>query len=830
MQAFSFVWSRVYSRHMAKKNSKKAEKERLVLLDAHAIIHRAYHAMPEFSNSKGEPTGALYGISAMLMKIVADLKPDYIAACYDLPQKTFRHEAYEAYKGTRQKVDDGLVAQIKSSRRIFEAFGIPMYDAPGFEADDIIGTIVERMSAAEREHIDTIIASGDMDTLQLVDDARVRVFTLKKGINDTVMYDEPGVVERFGFGPKLLPDYKGLRGDPSDNIIGIAGIGEKTATDLIRQFGTIESIYKKLKSDEAAVLAVVKPRVVELLKNGEEEALFSKTLATIRRDAPIEFHLPEQKFRESMDLARVLELFRELEFRSLVPRAESLFGAGNAGGKAAAVSHTAGANRSLAEEAAPQPVEDVDPADLKKTAIALWLINSDLSNITVDNITHYGGAKSYDDGKRKILADIKEQGLTYVYEDIELAILPIVEEMERTGIMIDPKRMAALSAEAHTELDAIQKNIHRMAGREFNINSPKQLGEVLFDELKVGEGSGARLKKTETGARSTRESELAKLQGLHPIIDEILKYRELSKLLFTYIDTLPALAGKDGRIHATFNQAGTTTGRFNSSNPNLQNIPMSDGLAKRIREAFSAPKGKTFIAFDYSQIELRVAALMSGDDYLIDTFEAGKDIHAAVASRVFGVPESEVAGDMRRKAKVINFGILYGMGVTALQQNLGSSRKEAQEFFDGYFASFPSIAGYMESVKAFAKKHGYTETLFGRRRHFPLMKSPLPYLRAAAERQAGNAPLQGTAADCIKIAIRDADQALKNERLDQKAKLILQVHDELVYEVDDDAVREVSVLVENVMKSVLPREFLKGKRPVPLEVHVSTGANWGELK
>lgn len=802
----------------AKTKKAQAEKERLVLLDAHAIIHRAYHAMPDFANSKGEPTGALYGISAMLMKIVADLKPDYIAACYDLPQKTFRHEAYEAYKGTRQKANEDLIAQIKSSRRIFEAFGIPMYDAPGFEADDIIGTIVEHMSAAERAHIDTIIASGDMDTLQLVDDSRVRVFTLKKGINDTVMYDEPAVVERFGFGPRLLPDYKGLRGDPSDNIIGIAGIGEKTATDLIRQFGSIEDIYMKLKKDEAAVLAVVKPRIVELLKNGEEEALFSKTLATIRRDAPIEFHLPEKTFRESLDTAAVVALFRELEFRSLVPRAESLFGAQEQG---------SGTPRPAADAV----IAAVDPEDMKRVALALWLLNSDLSNITAEDIAHYGGATRYEDGKRNILADIAGHGLSYVYEDIELAILPVVEEMERTGITIDPKKMSALSLEAHAELDAVQKDIYRHAGHEFNVNSPKQLGEVLFDELKVGEGSGTRLKKTEGGARSTRESELVKLQGMHPIIDDILRYRELSKLLFTYIDPLPALAGADGRIHATFNQAGTTTGRFNSSNPNLQNIPAADGLAKKIREAFVAPKGKTFLAFDYSQIELRVAALLSGDDYLIDTFEAGKDIHSAVASRVFGVPEDAVTHDMRRKAKVINFGILYGMGVSALQQNLGTSRKEAQEFYDGYFASFPKIAGYMESVKTFAKQHGYTETLFGRRRYFPLMKSPLPYLCAAAERQAGNAPIQGTAtADIIKMAIRDADRALKEEGLAGKAKLILQVHDELVYEVDDDAVREVSALVENVMKNVLPQEFLKGRRPVPLEVHVSAGSNWGELK
>ena len=802
---------------MPAKTTPKNSKKRLVLLDAHAIIHRAYHAMPDFSNSKGEPTGALYGISAMLMKIATDLKPDYIVACYDLPQKTFRHEAYEAYKGTRQKADEGLVAQIISSRRIFEAFNIPMYDAAGFEADDILGTIVEKMHADKT--IEIVIASGDMDTLQLVDGTKVQVFTLKKGLNDTIMYDEDAVMARFGFGPKLLPDYKGLRGDPSDNIIGIAGIGEKTATDLITQFGSIESIYKKLKKDEAEVAKVVKPRIVELLKNGEEEALFSKTLATIRRDAPIDFVVPEKTFQESADLAKVETLFRELEFRALTPRVHTLFGV--------SPKSDAGADGATGTN---EQKESIDPLQFKKLSLALWLLNSDLNNPTPEDILYYGGAKNLAEAETKILADIKERGLTYVYENIELPIMPIIENMEKYGVKLDVKKMAKLAEIGHTELDGIEKRIKEFAGRDFNINSPKQLGEILFDELKVGEGTGTKLKKTEGGARSTRESELQKLKGMHPIIDEILRYRELSKLLSTYIDVLPAQVDEGGRIHATFNQAGTTTGRFNSQNPNLQNIPVSDGLAKQIREAFVAADGYKLVAFDYSQIELRVAALMSGDDYLIDTFEAGKDVHSAVASRVFHVPENEVTHDMRRTAKVINFGILYGMGVTALQQNLGTSRKEAQEFHDAYFASFPKIREYSDGVVEFAKKHNYTETLFGRRRNFKDLRSPLPYLRASAERQAGNAPLQGTAADCIKIAIYAADQALRGAHLIDSAHLVLQVHDELVYEVKESDVEKVSVLVENAMKNVLPKEFLKGRRSVPLEVHVSAGDNWGELK
>ncbi|MEI6316592.1 MAG: DNA polymerase [bacterium] len=801
--------------------SEKIKKQRIILLDAHAIIHRAYHALPDFSNSSGEPTGALYGIATMLMKIVTDLKPDYVIACYDLPQKTFRHEAYKDYKAGRQKADENLVKQIISSRRIFETLNIPIYDAPGFEADDILGTIVEETK--KDKSVEIVIASGDMDTLQLVEGKRVQVFTLKKGINDTVIYDENAVVARFGFVPKLLPDYKGLRGDPSDNIIGIVGIGEKTATDLIGNFGTIENLYKTLKKNPESFVEIgIKPRMIELLKNGEEEALFSKTLATIRRDAPIAWQKPEKTFLENIEIEKVEEMFREFEFRSLINRVRTVFG---------------GAASAAADAAPRVELVDSNPDETKRLAIAMWLLNSDLTNVTYEDVIHYGGSKNFDDARTKILHDIKEKNLSFVYEKIELPIISIVDGMEKYGIRVDTNMMQRLSEEGHKQLSAVEKTIWQMAGREFNVSSPKQLGEVLFDELKVGEGTGTRMKKTEGGARSTRESELQKLQGMHPIIDQIFVYRELSKLLSTYIDTLPALVGEDGRLHASFIQAGTTTGRFSSQNPNLQNIPTENnsvaGQGKKIREAFIADKGYKFIAFDYSQIELRIAALLSCDEFLIQVFKDGKDIHSAVASRVFGVSVDAVTADMRRKAKVINFGILYGMGVTALQQNLGGTRKEAQEFYDSYFKSFPKIAGYMDSITEFAKANGYTETLFGRRRYFGALKSPLPFMRAMAERQAGNAPIQGTAtADCIKLAISDAHEALQKAGLVDKVHLVLQVHDELVYEVEEKEVEKVSKLVEEAMKNVIKNrpEFLKGKSDVPLEVHVAVGNNWGELK
>jgi len=804
-----------YNRPMAK--TTKADTKRLILLDSHAIIHRAYHALPDFSSSKGEPTGALYGLSNMLLKITTDLKPDYIIAAYDLPQKTFRHEAYEGYKATRMKADDALVAQIIRSRDVFNAFRIPIYDCPGFEADDILGTIVDKTK--KDKNLEIIIATGDMDTLQLVDGGGIKIFTLKKGITDTVIYDREGVIKRYGFAPELLPDFKGLRGDPSDNIIGIKGIGEKTATTLITTFGTIENIYKALKKDDPRFSKIgITPRIIGLLKDGEEEAFFSKTLATIRRDAPIKFSLPEKTFRENIDKKEINDLFLELEFRSLRQRIETIFGDGVV----------------VPRDAVEKKSEDIEDDELTKISIAYSLLNSEAGIADKDEIISYGKSKNFAEAKEKILSDIKKENLSYVYEDIELAIFPIVKAMGNYGVKVDKDYLKKLGKEYHSNLDKLEKSIWKSAGREFNINSPKQLGEILFDEMKIDQIGGSRaskkMKNTAGGARSTRESELEKLRDLHPIINDIFSYRELQKLLSTYVDVLPDLVGEDGRIHAKWNQIGAATGRFSSQDPNLQNIPIKSDLGKKIRYGFVAPKGYKLISFDYSQIELRVAALMSGDEYLTKVFEEGKDVHSAVASRVFRVAEKDVTHEMRRRAKVINFGILYGMGVSALQQNLGTSRAEAQEFYNNYFIQFPSIRGYLDGEIEFAKKHGYTETLFGRRRHFAGIKSSIPFIRAMAERMAINAPLQGTAADCIKIAIREADLALRNEKLIDKTHLILQVHDELVYEVEESVVKEAKVLIENTMKNVLPREFLKNKKPVPLEVHVASGDNWGELK
>jgi DNA polymerase-1 len=819
------------------KTKEQNKSKTLVLLDSHAIIHRAYHALPEFLSSSGEPTGALYGLSSMLMKIVTELKPDYIVACYDLPQKTFRHIAYDAYKAGRAKTDPALIVQLQKSRQIFEGFNIPIYDAPGFEADDILGTIVQKLK--KDKNVNIIIASGDMDTMQLVDGKKVQVYTLKKGITDTILYDEDAVMERFHFKPKLLPDYKGLRGDTSDNIIGIKGIGEKTAENLITNFGTIEEIYKQLqvKNHESDFKKIgISDRMIELLKNNEEEALFSKTLATIRTDAPIDFKLPAKTFWESADLKKIEKVFADFEFRSLLARLRNFFGNGTqAPTKEDAQRSLRNDQRELAlpgqsandGEHFPLPAQDVDPKKLQEASIALWLINSDISTPGLEDMYFFAKTESFDTAYEYIFKQLKERKLEKIYEEIEKPIISIVKKMEDFGILIDKKYFENLSALYHKELDSLTKKIYKMAGTEFNINSPKQLGEILFGKLGMKSGK----KKSASGSFSTKVSILEDLAEENEIIKEILAYRELQKLLSTYVDVIPQMAGADNRLHARFIQNATTTGRFSSQDPNLQNLPIKTELGRRIRGGFVASPRHKLAAFDYSQIELRVAAMLSGDKNMTQIFRDRKDIHSGVASFVFGVPIEKVDSEMRRRAKVINFGIIYGMGVSALRKNLGGTREEAQKFYDNYFHQFSGIRDYLENVKMFATKNSYTETLFGRRRYFPNINSRIPFLKNMAERTATNAPIQGTAtADIIKLAIRYAEEDLKKAGLLDKVHLVLQIHDELVYEINEEVLEKADKIIKNAMEGVLERSYLHYKTDIPLLVHSGFGDNFGEVK
>jgi len=783
--------------------------KRLVLLDSHAILHRAYHALPDFSTAKGEPTGALYGLSMMLIKAIEDLKPDYIVATYDLAGPTHRHEVFKEYKAGRQKTDDALIRQLNTSREVFNALGIPIYDKEGFEADDMLGTIVEQLIHPKikiDEEVEIIIASGDMDTLQLVVGDRVKVFTLKKGIKDTIIYDEKAVYNRFGFGPELIPDYKGLRGDPSDNIPGIKGVGEKTASILITSFGTLEHMYTELDAghEDAFIKVGITPRIVQLLKDNKEEAEFSKMLATIRRDAPIEFVFPEKTFRNALDLKKIKALWGELEFRTLGQRLENVL-----------------AVKSSQGQMLIYPV--VSKEELEKTGIALWLVNSNVTNPDIEDVLNFGNTDSFEVAKKMIFEELDKRNLRKIYEMIELPLIPITHRMEDRGVKINKLFLEKLGKIYHTKLSILEKSIWDGAGVEFNINSPKQLGEILFDKLCL---IGKNMKKTGGGARSTRESELEKLRDLHPIVPMIFEYRELQKLLSTYIDAIPPQLDADNRLHTDFISSGTTTGRMASLNPNLQNIPIKSELGKAIRNAFIPEKGFTLISLDYSQMELRIAAFLSGDTKLIDIFKKEEDVHASVAASVFKVPIKEVTSDMRRKAKVINFGILYGMGVLALKQNLGTSREEAQTFMDEYFATFSILAAYIDQVKADAARKGYTETFFGRRRYFEGLDSKIPYIRAAAERMAFNAPIQGTEADIIKLALIRIDEYLTKEKLENDVFPLLQVHDELVFEIRDDKAEEVSKRILDIMESVVNPADIHG---VVLKAERALGSNWGEL-
>jgi DNA polymerase-1 len=799
-------------------NTTTKDLKRVILLDSHAILHRAYHALPDFMSSKGESTGGLYGLATMILKIIEELKPHYVIATYDLPQATYRHEAYADYKAGRAKIDENLVAQIIRSRDLFEAFSIPIYDKPGFEADDMLGTIAEKLK--KDKNVEVIIASGDMDTMQLVDDKCVQVYTLRKGIKDTILYDEDAVNARYGFGPKLLPDFKGLRGDPSDNIIGIKGIGEKTATILIQKFGTIEAMYKALKKNKEAFKkeAGLTDRIVGLIEEGEEEALFSKMLATIRRDAPIDFKLPEKEWKASVDMKKVEELFKALEFRSLGVRVKEVLGLTDAFGDSL--------DGSDSDSASGETKEDIDKDQFRKTALALSVLDSNIAEPELDDILRFAKAETFEKAQENIFAQLDKSPVKKIYTDIELPLMPITDKMHDIGIKIDAGYLKKLSKDYHIELEKLQKDIWKMAGEEFNVNSPRQLGTILFEKmgLKV-KGQ----KKTAGGAMSTRESELEKMRELHPIIEQILHYRELQKLLSTYIDTIPNMIASDERLHTRFVQIGAVTGRMASKDPNLQNIPIKSELGRNIRKAFVAEKGYKLAALDYSQIELRLAAILSGDEGLLEIFKSGRDVHTEVASRVFKVPTEKVDKEMRRKAKVINFGILYGMGVNALRANLGkgTSREEAQLFYNEYFNTFATLASYLDKVKAEAERNGYTETMFGRRRYFEGIKSKIPFIKAAAERMAINAPIQGSQADIIKIAMIRIDEYITKQKWENEARMLLQVHDELIFEVSDKILDGFCDKVRNIMQDVLPPEKTKG---VPILANCNTGPSWGDMQ
>ncbi|MFA5061616.1 MAG: DNA polymerase I [Patescibacteria group bacterium] len=888
---------------------------RYIVIDGNAIVHRAYHALPPLTTKAGVMVNAVYGFTSMLLKVWHDLKPDCIAVTFDMAGPTFRHEKYKAYKATRVKADQELYDQIPLVHEVVKSFGLPVYEKKGYEADDVIGTIVKQLKD------EVFIVTGDMDTLQLIRDG-VKVYTLRKGMSDVVVYDEDEFKKKFGFGPELMVDYKALRGDASDNIPGVPGIGEKTAMELVQKFGTIENIYKKLKNDKKKIEAELKPGVIKKLVEGEDLAKMSKELSTIDCDVPdIKFDSEHCRIKE-FDKEKINELFQKFEFVSLLKRVPGFMAAGEFGGtkktkekkiKAEEVKLVEIKNeeelkklfkaiRERKSFAARAVLDNPEPLDANLLGIIfiagpeayfvgdnylkkVWEIFSDkdlelvghdlkdlvkvlkLKNVEIQNrifdvmIASYllnPGSRAHDipsvvlkvlgkgltaasgqeslfgidkkslayelflisQAKEKLSKDLEKADNLGLFNKIEMALIPVLAQMELNGIAVDLNLLKDLSKDVNEEIKSETKKIYEMAGTEFNIASPIQLREILFDRLGL---SVIGIKKGKTGL-STSAEELEKLHGLHPIIEEVENYRELAKLQNTYIDVLPTLINKKtGRIHTHFNQAVAATGRLSSSDPNLQNIPIRTELGKKVRETFVSEPGNVLISADYSQIELRIVASMAQDKTMIEIFSKGEDIHKATAAAINGVPLQDVTPDMRYRAKEVNFGVLYGMGAYGLSWRTGISQAEAKDFIAKYFAAFSGVREYIARTLEFTKKEGYCETLFGRRRYIPELNASNHQLRAAAERMAINHPIQGTAADLMKMAMIEVEKEIAKLQKDGDIRMILQVHDELVLEVKKGLEEKVSKIVKEVMENVV-------KLRVPIEVGVNFGHSWGKLK
>ena len=845
----------------------------LILFDGHALVHRAFHALPSLSASKtGEPTGAVYGFVLQLLKVLQDLRPTHLAMAFDRPAPTFRHLEFEEYKAQRPKAPDELVRQLGRVRDVVRAFNIPIFELDGYEADDIIGTI-SRQAAAQG--INTIIVTGDNDELQLVSE-KAKVLLPQRGFADSTLCDPKSVQEKYGVSPEQIPDLKGLQGDPSDNIPGVPGIGPKTAARLIQEFGSVDGIYQRLGE-------VTPDKLRETLRAQEAQARQSRRLATIVTDVPIEFDL-ESCRAVGYDRDAAVQLFRELEFFKILNRLPDLGAAREQAAAARAAEevrytlvNTAAAleqavaglseSRSLIVRLAaerrergsaelvglalgvpsgeiyylplgsagldPRPtLERLRPlmADERvgkvahdgkeaikalaehgvelrplafDTMIAAYLLGdkgAELPSLALGriglelavrppakrglftevNIEERAGNASAEvraiDRLRPLLEEeLSQKELMKLFNEVEMPLVAVLAGMERNGVALDAGLFRELSQSLGRQLVSLEDQVYAFAGRRFNINSPQQLGAMLFGELHLPGG-----RKTKSGY-STEASVLDGLKTSFPIVKLILEYRQLAKLRSTYIDALPALVDpRTGRLHTTFNQAATATGRLSSSEPNLQNIPIRGELGRQVRQAFVAAPSCLLVSADYSQIELRILAHLSQDARLLEAFRQDRDIHAATASEVFAVPIGGVTTDMRRVAKVVNFGIIYGMSDFGLEQATGLSREQAARFIAAYFERYPGVKSYLESTRRKAREQGYVETVMGRRRYIPDLNSGNRQVREAAERMAINMPVQGTAADIIKVAMVSLQREIDRRGL--KSRLILQVHDDLLLE------------------------------------------------
>lgn len=893
-----------------------------LVIDANSLLHRSYHALPPFTTKDGTVVNAVYGFVSTLLKSIKEFQPTHIAAAFDLEGGTFRHEEYKKYKGTRKKAEQDLYDQFPIVKDVLSAMNIPIAEKKKFEADDVIGTLV----AQKEKDVAYVILTSDMDALQLVN-GNTKVYRLRKGVTDIVLFDEKGVKEKYKLTPSQIVDYKALRGDPSDNIPGVKGIGEKTATDLLLQFGTLDALYKAVAEEDPNI----KPAALKKLQEHNKDAYLSQRLAQIRHDTPIDTTLTTYAWN-GFDEMKMRDEFQKLEFKSLMDRIPKhlevtatketttpavhddgyvLVDSDNAfadfvkqlqAQKAFAVdtettgidplqAHLLGISVSWNKEEAfyinyaghPAWLKELTPifADegVKKyghnikydmhvleragaplagvsfdTMVAAYLIRPGMRQYGLDNVVfkEFGyRMKPIEDligkrGKNQLTMDqvplaelswyacedadftfqlvaqlsdqLEEHELQKLFDDIEMPLVEVLRQMEAAGVSIDAPFLKTMERSMAQKISNVQKKIFTHAGREFNIKSPLQLKEVLFDELGI---STEGLAKTKTGV-STAASELEKLEGEHPIVDNIMEYREFTKLQSTYVKTLPKLVNPETkRLHTSYNQTITATGRLSSSNPNLQNIPIRTELGNEIRKAFVAAQGNVLVSADYSQVELRIVASLAKDEKMIEAFRSGEDIHSRTAAYVFDVPLEKVTKEMRYSAKEVNFGVLYGMGVYGLASRRKISRERAREFIEKYFSVYEGVYRFLEETRSRAQDQGYVETMFGRKRYLPEMYSEMRQLRAQAERMAVNFPVQGSAADIIKIAMIHIAEKLPE--LSKKSLMILQVHDELVFDVPEDEVQTISEFVRKEMESIVTLD-------VPLLVDVRSGENWGTLK
>ncbi|MFA5886204.1 MAG: DNA polymerase I [Patescibacteria group bacterium] len=931
-------------------------KPKLIIIDGNALIHRSFHALPPTLRTKnGLLVNAVYGFTSFLLKALSEFKPEYVVLTLDKKDPTFRHETYSDYKATRVKAPDELYEQIPVVKKVATAFNIPIFELSGYEADDLIGTICEQTKL--EKNLEKIIITGDLDTLQLVNE-KTKVYTMSRGLSDSVLYGPEQIHARYGLRPDQIIDYKALRGDPSDNIPGVKGIGEKTASELLIEFGNLAGVYKAVKNKNQKI----KNRILELLKEHQANAYLSQDLATIRLNAPLKFSLTDIKF-SNFQLETVLTLFSELEFKSLLnkvkdvrdnlnqaadqknqnlankvpsdknlttpiiaPSGQAKFSRNAQDFNYQLIDFSAAGNKKFTtfyKKLKTRPdftidseTSGLDPLSVKliglsfswqvgaayfvlinkerleklrsilennkiekfghnlkfdyrilknqgiqlrgltfDTMLASYLLNPASRQHNLDNLvfTEFGFEKiskkdlaasqgaqlalnfsaldpeklslySCEDADftnrlvKSLAPKLKTAGLEDLFKKIEMPLVSILGDMENNGIKLDPTLIDELNQEISQKIKSLEKNIYQLAKTEFNINSTKQLKEVLFTKLDI---PTTNLKRTKTGF-STAEDELIKLHDLHPIISPLQEYRELNKLQTTYLNALPKMINlKTGRLHTSFNQTITATGRLSSNDPNLQNIPTRGLAGQKIRRAFIAETGWRLLGLDYSQIELRLAAAMSGDKKMITAFKAGADIHTATAAEINGVKLNEVTKAMRRAAKATNFGILYGQGAHGLSQNAGIPYWQASEFIKKYWLAYPGIKKMMDDFIKKARSQGYALTLFGRRRPLPELNSSIAMIKKSAERMAINAPIQGTAADIIKLAMIKIATLISDAPTE--IRLLLQVHDELIFEIKKDKLDYYAPKIQNIMGSVL-------KLQVPIKVEINQGDNWGDLK